>query len=91
VDDARVVPGVRGRGNERGELVDARPAADVLQLASLLELVDERDRVDGLAFCIERERCSVDLRVALAVEIARVQDFADRPDCTRGEHHRPEN
>src|SRR4029077_2238499 len=53
--------------------------------------VDERDRVDGLAFGVERKGRSVDLRVALAVEIARVQDFADRPDGARGEHHRPEN
>ena len=66
-------------------------AADVLELAALLELVDERDRVDGLALRVERERGAVDLRVALAVEVAGVEDFADRPDRAGGEHHRPED
>src|SRR6266536_2807870 len=91
VDDPRVVRCVRGRRNERRQLVDPRPSADVLELASLLELVDERDRVDGLALRIERECRPVDLRVALAIEIAGVQHFADRPDCSGGEHHCPEN
>ena len=66
-------------------------AADVLELAALVELVDERDRVDGLALRVERERGAVDLRVALAVEVARVEDLADRPDRAGGEHHRPED
>ena len=66
--------GVRGRRDERGELVDPLAAADVLELAALLELVDERDRVDRLAPGVERERRAVDLRVALAVEVARVED-----------------
>ena len=91
VDDPRVVRGVRGRRDERGQLVDARPAADVLELAALLELVDERDRVDRLALRVERERGAVDLRVALAVEVAGVEHFADRPDRAGGEHHRPED
>ena len=90
-DDLRVVAGVRGRGDERRELVDSRPAAGALELAALLELVDERDRVDGLAAGVERERAAIDLRVALAVEVARVEDFADRPDRTGGEHHRAED
>ena len=42
-----------------------------------LELVDDRDRVDRLALRVERERRAVDLRVALAVEVARVEDLAD--------------
>jgi hypothetical protein len=29
--------------------------------------------------------------VALAVEVAGVEDLADRPDRAGGEHHRPEN
>ena len=53
--DPRVVAGVRARGDERGQLVDAHAAADALELAALLELVDERDRVDGLALRVERE------------------------------------
>ena len=39
-DDARVVGRVRRRRHEGGELVDAGAAADGLELAALLELVD---------------------------------------------------
>ena len=49
-------------------------AADRLELAALLELVRERDRVDGLVLRVERERRAVDLRVRLTVEIGRVDD-----------------
>ena len=90
-DDLRVVRRVRGRRDERRQLVDPLAAAGALELAALLELVDERDRVDRLAARVERERRAVDLRVALAVEVARVEDLADRPDRTRGEHHRAED
>ena len=69
--DPRVVGGVRGRRHERRELVDAGAAADLLQLAALLERVDERDRVDGLALLVEREARAEDGSVALAVEVAR--------------------
>jgi hypothetical protein len=40
---------VRRRRDERRELGDARLAAGRLELGALLELVDERDRVDRLA------------------------------------------
>jgi hypothetical protein len=82
---------VRRGGNERGELMDADAATHILELASLFELVDERDRVDGLAARVQPERGAVHLRVALAVEVARVEDLADRPDRAGGEHHRPED
>ena len=71
-DDLRVVAGVRARRDESRQLVDARFAADVLELAPLVELVDERDRVDRLALRVQRERRAVDLGVALAVELAPV-------------------
>src|SRR5205085_4002219 len=90
-DDPRVMRGVGGRRDERGKLVDTAAAADVLELTPLLQLVDERDRVDGLPFCVERERGAVYLRVALAIEVARVEHFADRTDRAGGEEHRPEN
>ena len=90
-DDLRVVRRVRRRRDERRQLVDPLAAAGVLQVAALLELVDERDRVDRLAAGVERERGAVDLRVALPVEVPRVEDFADRPDRTGGEHHRAED
>ena len=89
--DARVVPRVRAGGNEGRELVDANAAARALELPALLELVDERDRVDGLALRVQRQRGAVDDGVALAVEVARVQHFADRPDRAGGEHHRAED
>src|SRR5215211_6198603 len=54
-DDPRVVAGVRAGGYDRGELVDAAPTARALELSALLELVDERDRVDGLASGVQCE------------------------------------
>ena len=73
-DDPRVVAGVRGRRDERRDLVDALLAADLLELAVLVELVGDRDRVDRLAVLVELERGAVDLGVRLAVEVARVDD-----------------
>ena len=69
----------------------SRTGRRLLELAAPLELVDERDRVDRLALRVEVERRPVDLRVALAVEVARREDFADRPDRAGGEHHRAED
>ena len=89
--DPRVVRGVRGRGDEGRELVQADTAADVLELAPLLQLVRERDRVHRLALRVEREGGAVDLRVGLPVEVLRVEDLADGSDRARGEHHRPED
>src|SRR5204863_7009020 len=74
--------------DERGQLMDPDAASGVLELAALLELVDERDRVDGLTLGVQRQRGAVDLGVALAVEVACIQRFADRPDRAGGEHHR---
>ena len=62
---ARVVARVRGRRDERRELVDALLAADLVELAALVELVGDRDRVDRLAVLVEVERREVDLRVRL--------------------------
>ena len=67
--DPRVVGRVRRGRHERRELVDAGPAADLLELAALLERVDERDRVDRLALLVEREAGPEDDPVALAVEV----------------------
>ena len=86
--DAGVVRGVRGGRDESGQLVDPDLAARILELASLLELVDERDRVDRLTARIEPKPGPVDLRVALAIEVGRREHLADRPDRAGGEHHR---
>ncbi len=83
--------GVRGRGYQGGELVQADPAPDVIELAPLLQLVGQRDRVDRLALRVEREGGAVDLRVRLPVEIARVDDLAHGPDGAGGDHHRSQN
>ena len=91
LDDARVVLDVGCRRDERGELRDARLAAGGVELGALLELVDERDRIDGLALRPQRERRAVHLRVALAVEVGRVEDLADRADGDGREQHRAEN
>ena len=89
--DPRVVRGVRGRWDEGRELVQPDPAADVLELAPLLQLVRERDRVHRLALRVEREGGAVDLRVGLPVEVPCVEDLADGADRPGGEHHRPED
>ena len=81
--DPRVVGRVRRRRHERRELVDPRAAADLLELAALLERVDERDRVDRLALLVEREAGAEDDSVALAVEVLRGEDLGDRADRAR--------
>ena len=48
LDDAGVVLGVRGRRHDRRELGDLGRAADALELAALVELVREGDRIDRL-------------------------------------------
>ena len=68
-----------------------RQEADVLELAPFLQLVRERDRVHRFALRVQRERRAIDLGVALAVEVARIKHFADRPDSAGGEHHRAED
>ena len=83
--------GVRARGHEGRQLVQAYAAADVLELAPLLEHVGERDRVDRLALGVERESCAVDLGVRLPVEVAGVEDLADGADRARRDHHCAEN
>src|SRR6185503_10890917 len=68
LDDACVVLGVRRCRDERGQLGDAGCASDLLELATLLELVGQRDRVDGLTLGPEREAGPVDRAVGAAVE-----------------------
>ncbi len=81
LDDPRVVLDVRRSGNERRQLGYARLPPGRVELGALLELVGERDGVDRLALRPERERRPVDLRVALTVEVGRVEDLADRAHC----------
>ena len=91
LDDARVVLDVRRRRDERSELGNLRLAADRVELSSFVELVRERDRIDRLALGPQRQRGSVHLAVALAVEVRRVEDLADGPDRGRREQHRAQH
>ena len=91
LDDLRVVVDVRCGRDERRELGDPRVAPDLLELAALLELVRERDRVDRLALLPEREHCPVDRPVRAAVEVGGVEDLRDGTDRRLGEQHRAEH
>src|SRR5439155_6714554 len=88
-----IMPGVGGRGNGGRELLNADLAADLLELATLVELVGEGDRVDWLALDVQPEGRAIDLRVALAVVLAPVarQHLAHGGDRAGSEHHRPED
>src|SRR5207237_9521968 len=77
-DDLRVVAGVGRRRHQPRELVETDAPADLVELAALLELVRQRDRVDRLVLAVELERGAVDLRVGLAVEMGRVEDLGGR-------------
>jgi hypothetical protein len=72
-DALGVVRGVRDGGDEGGEFVDAFAAADVVEVPVGLELVGERDRVDGFAARVERDRGAVDAGVRVAVEVGGVE------------------
>ena len=90
-DDLRVVAGVRRRRDERRDLVDPLLAADLVELAALVELVGDGDRVDRLALLVELERGAVDLRVRLAVEVAGVDRRCSRLDRRLRQHHRAQH
>src|SRR5436190_1429803 len=89
--DPRVVAGVRCRGHEGRELVDAFLAADLREVTAFVELVGDGDRVDGLSVLVELDRREIDARVRLAVEVAGIDDAARCLDRRPGQHHRPEN
>ena len=91
LDDPRVVLGVRRRRHDGGELGDLRGAADALELASLVELVRERDRVDRLALAVEGEGRPVDRAVRLAVEVGGVEHLRDGADRGGREQHGAED
>src|SRR5262249_13208887 len=59
-DDLCVGARVRGGRHEPRELVQGDAPADRLELAALLELIRERDRVDRLVLAVQLERGAVD-------------------------------
>src|SRR5665811_641689 len=91
VDDAGVVTGVGARRNQSRQLVDPRAPAYFLQLAELVQLVGEGDRVDRLASSVEGECRPVDAPVALPVEVLRPADLRDRSDRAGCKQHRAED
>ena len=76
-DDARVLADVADGGDRAGQQLDRGAAADRLQVARLLEVLDQRQRVDRLADRVQVEHRLVDAPVALAVEVVRVQPLVD--------------
>ncbi len=91
LDDPRVVLGVRGSRHDGGELCDLGGAADALELAALVELVRERDRVDRLALAVEGEGGPVDRAVRLAVEVTGLEHLGDGADRRGRQQHGAEN
>ena len=63
-DDARVLADVADGGDGAGQQVDRGAAADVLEQAGLLEVLDERERVDRLADRVQVEHRLEDQRRA---------------------------
>ena len=64
-------------GTRAGEQVDRGAAADAVELARLLEVLDERERVDRLADRVEVEHRLEDQAVRLAVEVLRLEALVD--------------
>ena len=66
------------------EEVDRRAAADLLEQARLLEVLDEREGVDGLADRVQVEHRLEDQPVRLAVEVLRLEALVDDQRGQRG-------
>ena len=92
-DDARVLADVADGRDGPGEQVDRRAAADGVEVARLLEVLDERERVDRLAERVQVEHRLVHAPVALPVEVVRVQPLVDDQGRERGvrQQHRSED
>src|SRR6185436_4163894 len=74
-----------------GDLVDLGATADELELALLLELRGDGDRVDRLAALEEAARDVEDDAVRSPVEVGRLQVLAHGGDRGRGEQHRAQH
>ena len=69
LDDPRVVLGVAGDRNGRGEVGDRLAATGGLEVARLAEKLRDRERVDRLAALVQRLDRAEDQPVAVAVEV----------------------
>jgi hypothetical protein len=88
-------PGVGARSGRRrhpfDELGDVEVAPHVLEERAPLQLLDGRDRIDGIAPAVDLPERVEDLRVRRGVEIGRPHDLDDVGDGLGREHHRPED
>ena len=82
--DPRVLADVADGGHRAGEQVDGGAAADALEQAALLEVLDERERVDRLAHRVEVEHRLEDQAVGLAVEVLGLEALVDDQRRQRG-------
>ena len=81
--DLRVAARVARGRHEARELIDARRAADLLELAPLAQAVGDREHVHGLALVVEREHRLIDQAVAFPVEVLRAQPLLDHQRIQR--------
>ena len=93
LDELRVVARVADGRHDRGQLVHVRLAAGPLQLAALLELGADRERVDRLVLVVERQDRAVDRAVRVAVEVVGAQPHLDQHgrDRARRDEHRAQH
>ena len=91
--DPRVLADVADGGDGAGQQVDGGAAADALEQAGLLEVLDERERVDRLADRVQVEHRLEDQAVRLAVEVLRLEALVDDQRGQRrvGEQHGAEH
>ena len=75
LDDARVVLDVGAARHAVGERRDVGGAADFLELARSLQLVLQRDQVDGVVALAERDHLVEDAAMRIAEEVARVDQL----------------
>jgi hypothetical protein len=83
-DDPRVLADVADGGHGSGQEVDGSAAANRVELAGLLEVLDERERVHRLAQRVEVEHRAVDDPVGLAIEVLGVEALVDDQRRERG-------
>jgi hypothetical protein len=82
--DARVLADVADGGHGAGQQVDGGATADALEQPALLQVLDERQRVDRLADRVEVEHGLEDQAVGLAVEVLGLEALVDDQRRQRG-------
>ena len=80
-DDPGVVFGVGGGGGGVPQLRQISVAADVLDLAALLQLLGQQHHIDGLAaLVVKGDDCLMDFLMGVGVEILGAQQLHDDAD-----------